>query len=204
MLSLKGLSSLNFPKSISRYSNLSDSQNRLAINNGSISFIDAIVAYFTNNISNSTLSLTKLVPSVRTLVTTGTTSNGSNINAIAIATDGTAPFQLPVTAGKKYRFEAFIRFNSAAINTGIAISVTGPKNTWWATSAHAAGGGYNNASSAFIAATNSYATTNNVNHIAGYCEPSVDGNIAFFFASEVDSSAITIQANSVLIVQEIN
>ncbi len=214
MLSLKSLSSLHIPKSVSRYSNLSDSQNRLAINNGSISIIEAIASYFTNNISDYTLRLTKLVPSVRTLLTTSTTVNGSDTTPIAITTDGTAEFKLPVYANKKYRFEAYIRYNTTSGGTGIALSVTGPSNTWWGASiqstaangtvGNGVGGGFNNVNTVLIKSAGSLSTTNNVAVITGYCEPAADGNIALFFASEVSSSDITIQANSVLIVQEVN
>lgn len=213
MLSLKSLSSLHIPKSVSRYSNLSDSQNRLAINNGSISIIEAIASYFTNNISDYTLRLTKLVPSVRTLLTTSTTANSTTTPA-AITIDGTAEFKLPVSANKKYRFESYVRYNTAATTTGLSISVTGPSNIWWGASmqstaangtvGNGSGGGFNNASSVVITSGGNLSTTDNIVFISGYCEPAADGNIALFFASEVGSSAVTIQANSVLIVQEVN
>lgn len=115
---------------------------------------------------------------------------------------------LPILAGKKYEFEAWLPYSSAALTTGIALAhtaVTG--NTWHTVSAQSTTTAtqerrFLNNSLLFVS-TASAATTGSVAFMKGRIEPTANTTFQLQFATEVAGSAITLQAGCILIMKEV-
>ncbi|WP_430897598.1 MULTISPECIES: hypothetical protein [unclassified Paraflavitalea] len=136
----------------------------------------------------------------RVRITGTVVNNNATANTIADITG----LAFPVTSGLLYWFRFFIRYNSAATTTGARFSITGPATptllnfrsdyTLTATSRT-----FNDGLTAYDtpAASNASAlTTGNIATIEGIIQPSANGNVTARFASEIASSAITVQPQS--------
>ena len=115
---------------------------------------------------------------------------------------------LPILAGKKYQFEAWLPYSSAALTTGIALAhtaVTG--NTWHTVSAQSTTTAtqerrFLNNSLLFVS-TATAATTGSVAYMEGRIEPTANTTFQLQFATEVTGSAITLQPGCILIIREV-
>lgn len=111
-------------------------------------------------------------------------------------------------SGKKYQFEAWILYSSAATTTGIALAcnpVVG--NIWHYTGVNSSTIAmqerrFFNSSTLYIS-TSSIATTGNVAYMCGRIEATANGTFQISFATEVAGSAITIQPNSILTIKQV-
>lgn len=131
----------------------------------------------------------------------GNGSVASNIaNSTTTAADATG-LSFTATNGKRYKYKAYIIYNSAATTTGIALAVSGQTNTWSHITIPTTTAGANlqraayNVSTLFTA-TDAPATTNNVAIVEGFVNATTTGTVKIQFASEVGSSAVTVLAGS--------
>jgi hypothetical protein len=106
-----------------------------------------------------------------------------------------------VTANKNYEFRAVIKYSAAATTTGSAWSINGPAGTvqlnvtsglTTTTTFHH----WQNAVNTLSASASSVYTTGNIAIITGIVEPTANGTYIIRGATEVASSAITVQGVS--------
>lgn len=143
------------------------------------------------------------------LNTATTYTNTSNTTGVGIT-----ELDLVITAGRKYYYEATLLYQSAATNTGLAITVTSPNgasapgavmvNTTVATDGTAAlfTGTINVLGDYVTASGVQTANTPFVCHIKGNFPASVSGTLRLTFRSEVSGSQVTISPGSTLLVRE--
>lgn len=128
-------------------------------------------------------------------------SNAVNNNAVPNTLQDITGLSFPVTAGQKYRFEAFIPYNAQATSTGSRWVINGPAGVYNYTSEYTltvTTKTVNNLGAINLpAACNATSlTTGNIATIWGIIAPSATGVIQFRFASEVLNSAITALAGA--------
>jgi len=141
-------------------------------------------------------SISKNIDKQHTKIITGNVVNSAN-NTLADITN----LSFDVSADTLYSFKFFIVYNSAATTTGSRWTINGPANTFLHYTSQytltATSFTFNTCSAYnFPSAANaSSLTSNNIAIIEGIIKPSASGTVIARFASEVNSSAITVQAD---------
>lgn len=143
------------------------------------------------------------------LNTASTYTNSSNVTGVGIT-----ELDLAITAGRKYYYEATLLYQSAATNTGLAITVTSPDGASAPgavlVNMAVAGDGTAAAYAGTINSLGDYVTSTGVQtantpfvcHVKGNFPASVSGTLRLTFRSEVNGSQVTVSPGSTLLVRE--
>ncbi len=109
-----------------------------------------------------------------------------------------------VVSGRAYRFYAIINYSAAAAGTGAQWTATAPTNNYFALKVRNPTSGSSddlsniNTSDGGNCSASSAATTGNPLVMEGIVEPTASGNVQLRMATEVNGSAITVEAGSTL------
>lgn len=129
----------------------------------------------------------------------------TNNNAVANSIQDITGLAVPLVAGQRMAFEAWIRYTAAATTTGARFTVTGPSfdeltyDSSLPLTTTSETPNRSNAAYDLPAASNASSaqtTLGNLAVVRGIIRPTANGNLQFRFASEIASSAIVAKAGS--------